>query len=117
MSRIIGTVEGEPELSPQVRAILDAHGIDYSLQARGTKEFAKRIAPLLPTIGGMPQGHGKALYSNGIVVVDNDGNIVAITHTIHSVIWSHNGIVVGGVPQPDTSDLTCGTAASTHVTT
>src|SRR3546814_16016987 len=80
MSRIIGTVEGEPELSPKVRAILDAHGIDYSLQARGTKEFAKRVAPLLPTIGVMPQGDGKSRHSNAIVVVDTVGNIAAITH-------------------------------------
>src|SRR3546814_20240618 len=79
MSRSSGTVEGEPELSPQCRAILDAHGIDYSLQARGTKEFAKRVAPLLPTIGVMPQGDGKSRHSNAIVVVDKDGNIAAIT--------------------------------------
>src|SRR3546814_919730 len=103
MSRIIGTVEGEPELSPQVRAILDAHGIDYSLQARGTKEFAKRVAPLLPTIGVMPQGDGKSRHSNAIVVVDKDGNIAAITHTINSVVWGSTGIVVGGIPIPDSA--------------
>src|SRR3546814_1966823 len=54
MSRIIATVEGAPELSPQVRAILDAHGIDYSLQDRGTKEFATRVDPFLQT----GRGHG-----------------------------------------------------------
>ena len=36
-------------------------------------------------------------------MVDKDGNVAAITHTINSVIWGDTGIVVGGVPIPDSA--------------
>jgi len=103
ISRITGTLEGTPDLSKEVRAALDAKGIDYSLEARSSKAFAKRVAPLLPTIGVMPQGDGKSRHSNSLVVVDKDGNIAAITHTINSVVWGSTGIVVGGIPIPDSA--------------
>src|SRR3546814_15127821 len=51
----------------------------------------------------MPQGDGKSRHSNAIVVVDKDGNIAAITHTINSVVWGSTGIVVGGIPIPDSA--------------
>jgi gamma-glutamyltranspeptidase/glutathione hydrolase len=42
-------------------------------------------------------------HSNAIVVVDAEGNIAAVTHTINSVIWGDTGIVVGGIPIPDSA--------------
>jgi gamma-glutamyltranspeptidase/glutathione hydrolase len=42
-------------------------------------------------------------HSNAIVVVDRDGNIAAVTHTINSVIWGDTGIVVDGIPIPDSA--------------
>ena len=42
-------------------------------------------------------------HSNAIVVVDKDGNIVAVTHSINTVIWGDTGIVVDGVPIPDSA--------------
>jgi gamma-glutamyltranspeptidase/glutathione hydrolase len=40
-------------------------------------------------------------HSNSIVVVDREGNIAAITHTINTVVWGDTGIVVGGIPIPN----------------
>ena len=37
------------------------------------------------------------------MVIDKEGNIAAITHTINSVIWGGTGIVVGGIPIPDSA--------------
>ena len=37
------------------------------------------------------------------MVIDKEGNIAAITHTINSVIWGDTGIVVGGIPIPDSA--------------
>ena len=42
-------------------------------------------------------------HSNAVVVIDKEGNIAAITHTINSVIWGDTGIVVGGIPIPDSA--------------
>ena len=42
-------------------------------------------------------------HSNAIVVVDKDGNIAAVTHSINTVIWGDTGIVVDGVPIPDSA--------------
>ncbi len=42
-------------------------------------------------------------HSNAIVVIDKEGNIAAVTHTINAVIWGDTGIVVDGVPIPDSA--------------
>lgn len=42
-------------------------------------------------------------HSNAIVVVDREGNIAVVTHTINAVIWGDTGIVVDGVPIPDSA--------------
>ena len=36
-------------------------------------------------------------------MIDKEGNIAAMTHTINSVIWGDTGIVVGGIPIPDSA--------------
>jgi len=45
----------------------------------------------------------KPQHSDSIVVIDRDGNIAAITHTINAVIWGDTGIVVDGIPIPDSA--------------
>ena len=43
------------------------------------------------------------LHSNSIVVVDAEGAIAVMTHTINAVIWGDTGLVIGGVPLPDSA--------------
>ncbi|MDT9601017.1 gamma-glutamyltransferase [Sphingosinicella rhizophila] len=101
VSRITGTLENAPHLREDVRAALTAKGIDHSPASLLTKDFARQVAPLLPTIGVAPQGDAQSRHSNSLVVVDKEGNVAAITHTINSVVWGSTGIVVGGIPIPD----------------
>jgi gamma-glutamyltranspeptidase/glutathione hydrolase len=35
--------------------------------------------------------------------VDKAGNIAVVTHTINAVIWGDTGLVVGGIPLPDSA--------------
>ncbi len=66
------------------------------------KGFATEVAPLLGQIFGSRPGK-EPKHSNAIVVIDREGSIAAVTHTINTVIWGDTGIVVGGVPIPDSA--------------
>lgn len=94
-------MEGAPHFSEATRKALTDHGIDISPDAQLTKEFAQKAAPLVPTLYGVPDGDDH--HSNSIVVIDKYGNAAAITHTINSVVWGSTGIVVDGIPIPDSA--------------
>ena len=102
VSRVAGAMEIAPILTPTVNAALDEAGIDHSRSALLGKEFAARVAPLIDKIGQTSAGDGSH-HSNSIVVVDAEGNVAAVTHTINSVVWGSTGIVVGGIPIPDSA--------------
>ena len=94
-------IAGAPQLDQRFSALLREKGIDASPAAQLTKVYAKSVKPLLeqrPTTSPNTPRH-----SNAIVVIDAEGNIAAVTHTINSVIWGDTGIVVGGIPIPDSA--------------
>lgn len=67
-----------------------------------------RIVPLRgkkDTAGAVEKDEGpqNPKHSNSVVVVDGEGNVVALTHTINTVIWGDTGMVVDGVPLPDSA--------------
>lgn len=95
-------VTGAPALSPQVVAALKAQGVDPSPDAQMSKAYAEKVAPLLDALFAAEPDNGPH-HSNSIVVVDKDGDIAAITHTINAVVWGDTGIVVGGIPIPDSA--------------
>ena len=89
-----------PALLPQTQALLRKEEIGFSPQDQLSPEFATALAAALPDLFAVApetQPH----HSNAIVVVDKDGNIAALTHTINTVIWGDTGLVVGGIPIPD----------------
>jgi gamma-glutamyltranspeptidase/glutathione hydrolase len=94
-------LEGAPLYGEPTRKALIDRGIDMSLDAQLTKEFAQKAAPLISNLYGVPDGDDH--HSNAIVVIDKFGNAAAITHTINSVVWGSTGIVVGGIPIPDSA--------------
>jgi len=102
LARINEVVTGAPELSGGVGSFLKSRGIDVSPESQLTKRYAGEVAPLLDALfaGGVDNS---PRHSNAIVVVDKDGDIAAITHTINAVIWGDTGIVVDGVPIPDSA--------------
>jgi gamma-glutamyltranspeptidase/glutathione hydrolase len=100
MHRIIDAVNNAPHLDPSLMARLRAQGIDASPAAQLTKAYAKSLKPLL---GKSPSTSPEPRHSNSLVVMDAEGNVAAVTHTINSVIWGDTGIVVGGIPIPDSA--------------
>ena len=102
LSRISDFASSAPTLRPEVMAFLKSKGIDTSLEAQRSKAFGQAVAPLLGQLF-TPSPSTDTHHSNSIVVVDKAGNIAVMTHTINAVIWGDTGIVVGGIPLPDSA--------------
>jgi gamma-glutamyltranspeptidase / glutathione hydrolase len=110
LARIGQIAVASPELGKRTSGLLQSKGIDLSADAQLGKGFARAVAPLLGQVLG-PQPAKEPKHSNAIVVVDKDGNIAAVTHTINAVIWGDTGIVVGGIPIPDSAGFQQNTLA------
>ena len=102
LTRINEVVTGAPVLSPSVVAFLKSKGVDTSPESQMTQRYADEVAPLIDALFAKGAEVGPN-HSNAIVVVDKDGDIAAVTHTINAVIWGDTGIVVGGIPIPDSA--------------
>jgi gamma-glutamyltranspeptidase/glutathione hydrolase len=102
LARTSQLVAMSPDLGTNTLRFLKNKGVDIGAAAQLGKGYAKAVAPLLGQTFGSEPGVGPK-HSNAIVVIDKDGNIAAMTHTINSVIWGDTGIVVGGVPIPDSA--------------
>lgn len=101
LTRIADVVATGPVVLPQTAELLKAKGSDFSPEAQRSEAYAAALASLLPSLYG--GGDGDTHHSNSIVAIDKDGNIAVVTHTINSVIWGDTGIVVGGIPIPDSA--------------
>jgi gamma-glutamyltranspeptidase/glutathione hydrolase len=102
LTRIADIVSGAPVLNARVANSLKAQSIDVSPANQLTKAYAAQVAPLIDSLYAPPADAGPH-HSNAIVVIDEQGNIAAVTHTINAVIWGDTGIVVGGIPIPDSA--------------
>jgi gamma-glutamyltranspeptidase/glutathione hydrolase len=102
LARISAFVSGAPVLGSSTAAYLSGQGVDTSAGNQLTKAYATRVAALLSNLFA-PAADSSPHHSNAVVVVDRHGNIAAITHTINAVIWGDTGIVVGGIPIPDSA--------------
>jgi gamma-glutamyltranspeptidase/glutathione hydrolase len=104
LARIEPVATVAPSIGRRTMDLLRANGVDISPDAQLGKAYARALAPLLARIFTPPAGNDPK-HSNAIVVVDRDGNIATITHTINSVIWGDTGIVVDGIPIPDSASF------------
>ena len=102
LTRIGEFVGGGPVLNPAAIDVLKSKGIDTSTEAQRTQRFGQAVAPLMGELFAAPPS-ADTHHSNSIVVVDKSGNIAVVTHTINAVIWGGTGIVVGGIPLPDSA--------------
>ncbi len=93
-----------PLIGKRTKDLLLEKEVDISTDAQLGKGYAQALVPLLDQVFTPPAGNDPK-HSNAIVVVDRDGNIAAITHTINSVIWGDTGIVVDGIPIPDSASF------------
>lgn len=94
-------VTNAPVLQPPVEAVLKAKGADTSPAGQTTKDYARALAASFPGLYVVPSSDTH--HSNALVVVDREGNIAVLTHTINAVMWGGSGIVVGGIPIPDSA--------------
>ncbi len=101
LQRISDVIDNAPQLDPKVATFLRGQRVDISPEAQLTKAYAKAVAPLLGRLAATSENSPR--HSNAVVVIDKDGSIAAITHTSNSVIWGDTGIVVGGIPIPDSA--------------
>jgi gamma-glutamyltranspeptidase/glutathione hydrolase len=102
LARIDQIVASAPAIDKGTAVFLRDKGIDISADAQLGKAYAQAVAPLLEQIFAQSVDNSPK-HSNAIVVIDRDGNIAAITHTINAVIWGDTGIVVDGIPIPDSA--------------
>jgi gamma-glutamyltranspeptidase/glutathione hydrolase len=102
LARIGLIADAAPVIDKNTSSVLLGRGVDISADAQLGKGYAQAVAPLLDQIFTPPADNGPK-HSNAIVVIDRDGNIAAITHTINAVVWGDAGIVVDGIPIPDSA--------------
>jgi gamma-glutamyltranspeptidase/glutathione hydrolase len=77
-------------------------GIEFSSASRVTREYAEALWSRMAA--GAKLSNWKTpgpRHSDDVVVIDSDGNIAAITHSINAVIWGKTAIVVDGITVGD----------------
>lgn len=102
LARITAITSTSPLLNDAIAARLRERGADASPLAQLTPDFARTLAPMLTTLPP-PVATEQPRHSNALVVVDRAGNICVLTHTINAVVWGGSGLVVGGIPLPDSA--------------
>jgi len=84
-------------------------GRDLSPRSRATKETAAWIWAQMQSgkWAWLPEGVRKnaASHSDGIVVVDQWGNMAVVGHTINTGLWGNTGIFVDGISIPDAASF------------
>ena len=100
LQRIFDITDVAPWLSPSIQSFFESKGIDCSVKAQLSKQYATAIAPLLEQVCN-PRPFPAFNHSDSIVVIDKFGNIAAMTHSINTHFWGGTGIIVDGVPLPD----------------
>jgi gamma-glutamyltranspeptidase/glutathione hydrolase len=102
LSRVSAFASAIPNMPPALVEALKAKGVTVSTMTPLTKAEAKAAAPVI-FASTTPPTQDKPSHSDSLVVIDKDGNVAAMTHTINAVVWGDTGIVVGGVPIPDSA--------------
>ncbi len=89
-------------------------GASVETEARISKENARLIWEKMKEPGWMQRVQGfpsdedetgdeSGGHSDGVVVVDAEGNVAAMCHTINTDTWGGTGLCVGGVSIPDSA--------------
>ena len=81
-------------------------GLDFSPESRVTNEHAEALWARMEA--GAKLGQYKDIrpkHSDDVVVIDKDGNIAAITHSINAVLWGRTAINVGGISISDAAAI------------
>lgn len=90
-------------VAPEMRAAL-IPGVDLSPASRYKKETARTLWKMMQekdTLFSKLPTDASPKHSDGVVAVDQWGNVVALTHTINTSAWGNTGINVDGISIPD----------------
>lgn len=104
LTRISQFVASAPAVNPYSAERLKLQKVDLTPAAQLGKDYAKAIAPQLEQLLGVETDQSPK-HSNAIVAIDREGNIAVVTHTINAVIWGDTGLVVGGIPLPNSASF------------
>lgn len=93
-----------PEAANRLGAAFD---IDLSPRGRLQQQTADKMwsamqSGYFPTVRAMP---ATTAHSDGIVAIDERGNVAAVVHSINTVNWGSTGIFVGGISVPDSASF------------
>ena len=83
---------------------MSEHGMKSSREDSITKAYAKNAASLFAAQKPVPVPAPQPApphHSDAVVVIDRWGNVAALVHTIHTLLWGTTGIVVDGIPIAD----------------
>lgn len=94
-----------------------ATGLDFSPEARLSKETSASVYQLMlaghfPTVD-LPK-NPEPKHSDGVVVVDQWGNVAAMVHSINTVSWGTTGLNIGGISIPDSAAIQVAAVAATE---
>lgn len=83
-------------------------GLDLTPRSRARPETTKAIWRKMedgswPFLARLPKAGGASPHSDGIVAIDQWGNVAAITHSINTISWGSTGLFVDGVSIPDSA--------------
>ena len=82
-------------------------GLDTGMQSRATEDYAQALWDKMSSgdfvFTNAPNELPK--HSDAIAVIDQWGNIAAVTHTINTSSWGATGIFVDGVSIPDSASF------------
>jgi len=79
---------------------LRTHGMSALMEDRISKAYAKKTAAQIEGEIAAQQP-GPPHHTDAVVVIDQWGNIAALSHTINTLLWGTAGMVVGGIPISD----------------
>ena len=81
-------------------------GIEFTPESRVTTEHAEKFWAAMAAMTPPPtEAPDRPKHSDDVVVIDKDGNIAAITHTINTVYWGGTGIFVDGISISDAAAI------------
>ena len=81
-------------------------GIEFTPESRVTSEHAEKLWAAMAAMAPPPtEAPDRPKHSDDVVVIDKDGNIAAITHTINTVYWGGTGIFVDGISIGDAAAI------------
>jgi len=109
MADLMGTSLTARGVAPIVRMRHLVPNVDPSLDARPTKDAARKLWASMQSKDwdqlnlaiGAPPKDGPDGHSDAVVAVDAQGNAVALLHTINTGVWGSTGIFVDGVAIAD----------------